>query len=430
MTAIKVIGKYLWLLVWPARLSPDYSFNQVPLVNWPPRTWDDWQAAVALLLCVAAALFGILSYRRRRLVFLLVAFFFAALAPVSNLVVVIGSIMAERFLYMPAIAFAGCVVMAVYAACGLLAKSGAVSRWAALALLAVICLALAARTYARNFDWLDDRSLWSNAVQSVPASYKAHMALASSLVTPANARLDDAIAEIEKAFAILSGVPDDLNSPAPYIDAGSYYGQKGKSVARRNADGALEITPQSRLWYNKALETLLHARRIEAANNRANRRREQMRGRTYKDNGWYELYLELAAVYLRLSEPRKALDALREGGKYKPVPEYFEKAAEAHAALGDLRQAAIDLSAAVVMDPDELQIAVKLARQYQQTDHGGCALGADGRGLNIDCPIVHDNLCTGSGQVASLYDEAGMEAAAETTRQRAVRDLRCAPPAR
>ena len=33
MTAFAVIGEYARLLVWPARLSPDYSFNQIPLVT-------------------------------------------------------------------------------------------------------------------------------------------------------------------------------------------------------------------------------------------------------------------------------------------------------------------------------------------------------------------------------------------------------------
>ena len=35
LTAIKVIGKYLSLFFWPARLSADYSYNAVPLVGWP-----------------------------------------------------------------------------------------------------------------------------------------------------------------------------------------------------------------------------------------------------------------------------------------------------------------------------------------------------------------------------------------------------------
>ena len=37
LTAIKVIGKYLWLFVWPARLSADYSYNAVPLLAGNPR---------------------------------------------------------------------------------------------------------------------------------------------------------------------------------------------------------------------------------------------------------------------------------------------------------------------------------------------------------------------------------------------------------
>ena len=33
MTAIAVVTEYARLLVWPVRLSPDYSFNQTPLVT-------------------------------------------------------------------------------------------------------------------------------------------------------------------------------------------------------------------------------------------------------------------------------------------------------------------------------------------------------------------------------------------------------------
>ena len=34
LTAIKVIGKFLWLFVWPAGLSADYSYNAIPLFDW------------------------------------------------------------------------------------------------------------------------------------------------------------------------------------------------------------------------------------------------------------------------------------------------------------------------------------------------------------------------------------------------------------
>jgi hypothetical protein len=281
-------------------------------------------------------------------------------------------------------------------------------RAAAPAVLGAICLAFAARAYARNFDWLDDLSLWTSEVKAAPASYKAHMARASALVTPAGARLDEAIAEIETAIAILRGVPDELNSPAPYIDAGSYYGQKGESLAQRKPDGSLESTPESAGWYRKSLVTLLQARRIEAANNRETRRLEALRGRTYRDIGWYELYLGLAGVYLRLSEPRKALEALEYGRKFQPVPEFFEKTADAHAALGDKRQEAVSLAAAFLMDQNDTRIAARLANLYQRTDRAGCAVRTGGEGLNMDCPRVHDDFCAASAQVEQLYREAGL----------------------
>jgi len=43
--------------------------------------------------------------------------------------------------------------------------------WIALGLLTLVC---AARTYARNLDWLDDLSLWTSAVDVCPESAKAH----------------------------------------------------------------------------------------------------------------------------------------------------------------------------------------------------------------------------------------------------------------
>jgi hypothetical protein len=55
------------------------------------------------------------SYRRHRAVGFLVAFFFITLAPTSNLIILIGTVMAERFPYLPAVAFAAIVSIAGHA---------------------------------------------------------------------------------------------------------------------------------------------------------------------------------------------------------------------------------------------------------------------------------------------------------------------------
>jgi tetratricopeptide (TPR) repeat protein len=210
LTAVKVIGKFLWLFLWPARLSADYSFNAVPLFGWRSTRWEDIQALIALAVCLGAVCLAvILAVRGRRAgrpLFFFLVFFFVALSPVSNLIILIGAMMAERFLYLPSVGLAGCVVAAIYALSRSL-KWPAFRRvaWAAFGL---VCLALAARTYARNFDWEDERSLWSSAVDAYPESARAHYNSGNALVDVPG-ELPEAISEYHAALRIR---PDHVNA--------------------------------------------------------------------------------------------------------------------------------------------------------------------------------------------------------------------------
>jgi tetratricopeptide (TPR) repeat protein len=201
LTAIKVIGRYLWLFVWPARLSADYSYNAVPLFGWHPAEWEDASALIALAVCLCAALLGVRLYRTGKPLFFFLVFFFVALAPVSNLAIRIGSIMAERFVYLPSIGLAGCVVAAVYALGPRVSRQRLFAMPAAPVALGLLCLVCAVRTYARNFDWLDERSLWTSAVSVCPESAKAHDNLGLALAK-SGGRFEEAVAEYQTALAI------------------------------------------------------------------------------------------------------------------------------------------------------------------------------------------------------------------------------------
>src|SRR5262249_45134990 len=86
LTALKVLGKYLYLLAWPLNLSPDYSYNQIKMFDWKLQTWDDWQPFVVLAVYLGIAAVVIVSLRRRRnALFFLSAFFLVSLAPVANI---------------------------------------------------------------------------------------------------------------------------------------------------------------------------------------------------------------------------------------------------------------------------------------------------------------------------------------------------------
>ncbi|HTX36433.1 MAG TPA: tetratricopeptide repeat protein, partial [Bryobacteraceae bacterium] len=254
LTAFKVIGKFLWLFLWPARLSADYSYNAVPLFGWRPWTWEDAKALIGLAVCLGAALVAvILAVRGRRAqkpaLFFLV-FFFVAISPTSNLIVFVGSIMAERFLYLPSVGLAGCVVAAVYYALGRQTplRRPPTARVAGAA-LCLVCLAFAARTYARNQDWKDELSLWTSAVTVSPASAKAHYNLANTLeILPG--RLPEAIAEYRAALRIDPNPADVHYNLANALSA--IPGQLPEAVAEYQA--ALRVEPD----------------RVEAHNNLAN----------------------------------------------------------------------------------------------------------------------------------------------------------------
>ena len=222
LTALKVIGRFLGLFLWPARLTADYSYNAVPLVGLQLSNWKDARAFLAITVSLASALLVlILALRARRnerpMLFFL-AFFFVAILPTSNLIVLIGSIMAERFLYLPSVGLAGFVVAGIYALGQRKPLHRPITSQAAWAALGVTCIALGARTYARNLDWQDELSLWSSTVNVSPGSAKAHYNLGKALESLPG-RLPDAIAEYRASLRIDPDHADVHNNLANALSA-------------------------------------------------------------------------------------------------------------------------------------------------------------------------------------------------------------------
>jgi tetratricopeptide (TPR) repeat protein len=322
------------------------------------------------VLAIGAA--AIFCYRRHKAVCFFMAFFFAALAPTSNLVILIGSVMAERFLYLPSVGFAGCLVWAIYRRPRM-----------APAVLALICAALAIRTYARNIDWLDDQSLWASAAKVCPASYKTHLHVATALVGSQGQGMERAIGEVDRSLAILDGLPDDRNVPQAYAVAGFIYLMQGSGA-------------------QKALDVLLRGERIDRTIARELRRENQLRGIATSPSGWYPLYLALGDAYLRLSDPRQAMEAFEYGRTLRPAPEFFEDMSAAWRAMGDPQRAAITLIEGLLVDKGNRKLASELVELYRETDPGSCAPS-----LAPACPLVHDQMCTAIRNVKQLYMRMG-----------------------
>lgn len=169
-TALVVLWEYVALLIMPAQLAADYSFNQIPLVLslTEPRF---------LLSLTALASTGILlAITTRKVPGLALGLWFSVipLALTANVLFPIGTIKAERLLYLPSLGV--CLAMAALLA-PLLRSSQ--RGWQVVVLL--IVATLASRTWARNYDWRDNLSLFQATVAASPDSAKAHYNLGVAL---------------------------------------------------------------------------------------------------------------------------------------------------------------------------------------------------------------------------------------------------------
>lgn len=441
LTAIKVIGKYLWLLVFPHTLSPDYSYNQIPLVNWYFTSWEDWKALIALVAVVTVLLVAVRHYHRNKPVFWFIMFFFVALLPVSNLVRIIGSIMAERFLYLPSIGYAGCLTILVYAVSRRLIVKLDVSEWAmrlwlqlcARGVLCLVVVVYGARAFVRNFDWQDDVTLWTKAVRAVPNSFKSHKSLAYALYeldpTPNNIHLDRIIEEAEKARAITDKTQIVL------LHLGAYYRLKGDRHAQQGPGGALSPTPESVIWYQKSVETLAAAVPLDREFNEDNRRKMLQRGHRLEeieDVGNHEIYWNLGLSLLRLGRNEEALEAYRYMRHLAFAnPDAYLSIASVQLSLGRLEDAAISLLQTLLLDNTRQESLRLLADLYRQIDREGCAVVlAQGQPrLNVDCRIVARHMCLAYYGLVDVFVKAKQYALARDTRNNAVQQYKCDPQA-
>jgi tetratricopeptide (TPR) repeat protein len=418
LTAVKVLGKYLWLIVWPSRLSSDYSYNQIPLFSWRMNSWEDWQPIVVLAFFIGAVTVATICYRqsRRHLLFF-TAFFFLSMAATANLLILIGTIMAERLLYLPSVAAIGFLVWT-----GLAVYRRFLSRWAAARIgtaivLGAILLALCARTLIRNADWLDDRSLWASAAKASPNSYKVHQHLALLALEKPDGS-EAARVEIDKAIAIVQPLSDDKKVPSLYATAGFCYRAKGATLA---PEAAAE-------WYQKSLELLLEGRRLDQAEYREMVRFNELRGVRLAPTGEPAIYMELGRTYLKLGRPQQAIEAFDYGRRIKPRAEFFEEMAIAYRAAGNPGLAAITLLEAIEMGVgDRGRLAAQAVKLYRETAPTSCAVAGDGAatGVNLNCPMVREQLCLASKYAAELDRQMGQENDALASEANAVGKLGC-----
>jgi tetratricopeptide (TPR) repeat protein len=196
-TVARIWLHYLLLMVYPATLSADYSYNAFPASQ--SFLESEVLGALAIIVSVAAAAWTF--SRWRPLIGYGALWMLITILPVSHLIP-IKEIMAEHYLYVPLFGFALICGILFDAACGAVVVSGV---WRGRALivygLTVVLLILAgARVVTRNRDWADEETLWTITAQTMPRCARAHYNLAG--IHLRHRRIGDAQREFATVLAI------------------------------------------------------------------------------------------------------------------------------------------------------------------------------------------------------------------------------------
>jgi tetratricopeptide (TPR) repeat protein len=409
LTAIKVIGMDLWLLVCPLRLTCDRSYNHIPLAGWrDPVAW------LALAVVAAVLAFAVARHLQDRLIFFAAGFFGITLLPTSNLLFPIGSIMAERFLYLPSAGFAITVVALAY-------RLGR-EPLTAVALTAVILL-FTARTFARNFAWKDDLTLAATDVRVAPQSFKLHLNLAAALFKQDPVRnIDRAIQESETAWDIVRSLPPERIPTAVPTAQGVYYGAKGDLM------GGM-LTAQGRALYQKAVAVLLRAREADSAAGKEHDEALRAHGKPLTTRlGDPQVFWNLGMVYARLGRSAEALEAYRYGRDLNPDSAAFYRGISiVYSASGDQDRAAVALVEETLVSRNEPAAITALRELYQKIPGGSCAIDYTGSqpALDATCPRARNDLCQASAELVPVFLEARETDRAREIKRTAIQRYAC-----
>lgn len=248
-TTLSAIGVYVRLLIFPLRLSPDYSHGEMPVVS---SLFDPLAFGASTTVLILAGLVSFWLWRRQFLAGAVGVLTFAvAFAPVSNVAVTIGTILGERLLYLPMAGFA-------LFACACAWQLSVKNRRLAWVVLVVILALYSVRTGVRNADWRDDLALFLAALRDGNQSAKVYYNLGVAYRKQGD--FDKAIAAFED---LAERLPDD---PESWGYLGFVYREQGDLDAAIEAyERALALAPMRGDFRRRLGDAQVQAHHLSAA---------------------------------------------------------------------------------------------------------------------------------------------------------------------
>jgi tetratricopeptide (TPR) repeat protein len=231
-TAFYILLRYIFLLILPHPLSYDYSYSQIKL-----QTLSDLPALAGIAVYFGLGIYALIKIRTKEILAFAIILYLLPLAAVCNIFFIIGSTMAERFMYIPSLAF--CIIL-TYLLIKLTKTESIKSRFNTLPqffsvnyslfiIVFIITGLYSIKTFSRSQCWKDNIELFGTDVENADGSARAHYNWGSALllnkypeeknVKRKEVLLDQAIVEFNKSLKIFDIYPDAyLNLGLSYMD--------------------------------------------------------------------------------------------------------------------------------------------------------------------------------------------------------------------
>ncbi len=155
-TTFYTLGLYLKLLVFPHPLTIDYYPFYIPYIG-----LADFRSILPMVAYIALTAGSLVYAYRRNVAGFGILFYLVALFPVSNLLFSIGPFMGERFAFIPSLGF-------ILAFVWLILKGAEKYRFTRFTpyIIGMVLVMFTVKTFARNFDWKNDFTLYTTDVQT------------------------------------------------------------------------------------------------------------------------------------------------------------------------------------------------------------------------------------------------------------------------
>jgi len=189
-TVFYTLGKYIQLFLFPYPLTHDYYPNHIPRMSWGQPA-----SLLSFLLYLSMGVLGVMGLRKKSPVAYGLLFYLATLSIVSNLLLVVGTNMSERFVFMPSVGL--CFAVVALLASWFYGNSSSEQRPQTLLMgLGAVVLIFGGLSIARNFAWKDNLTLFRTDAKTSVNSAKVHNALGGQLISDAEKIQDDSLGKI------------------------------------------------------------------------------------------------------------------------------------------------------------------------------------------------------------------------------------------